>query len=1011
MSNDLTIHKLWMQNFMSYGNKITTVNLDGKGMTLIRGVNLDDTVNGIGANGVGKFQHIDSLVKTPSSWIRMGDIKPGQLLQMPDGSVSNVIKIFPQGKQPLYRVTFADGRSTLAGGPHLWSVFSHRWGKSGTRGTKTITTDELSKYIDESNDRDNKPWYNVFVPTVTHPSLPDKQLPINPYLLGVLLGDGSMSSGSVMLTSADPSLISECDVILSDYHQTLKQCNLKTNNSYDWTIANIDSYKYVRHSGSIKTKLQELNLFGCVSSTKFIPSSYMEGTSKQQKLDILSGLLDTDGTVNKTKNVSYCSVSKQLAEDVQYLVRSLGGQATITTRSPFCTNDNGEKIMGQLTYNVSIKYADPRNLFRLERKKERLSEGRTQYSNQGLRVVSIDQVENGECQCIMVDHPDHLYITDNFVVTHNTTIINALVYSFYGESMGDSKVDELINDVNKKKCIVGVEFSIGKNRYSITRYRKMKAGAEGTYTNIFMNDDIDKDSSDKSRKNLAKATLPETNKMTIDLVGMPKELFIRLVVFDADEQSFFKMKAGDQREVMEHLFHLTILSEKADVFRNDQRGTKKEIEIQENSISFLEKQLSDYKTQTESAKKRVVQWERDKKIDLVDSKQDLEELDGVDIEYEKTLFDSVEQAKKDIAELNTKIAAIRLKSSDSKAEVDQSDNDIRLLKSKRATGESKVTRLRRTVEKLEKEVSTLESNKCPECLQALPDADGKIDERKSKIEEAEGEITSAALEHDTINDDIEKCNHTRDTAQDNYDSIIAGVKSLLEEISDIESDTEKPSITTREKLNKIESQREAAKLKIVNLESSENPHVDAFTELDEKEIDDVDYTEMNDLKKLLDHQKFLLKLLTDKKSYIRQRLVNKRLPHLNERLTVYLKQLGLPYQVEFQSDLTAKIIRRGKTKSFSNLSHGQRARVNFALSFAFRDVMERINRRVNVCMLDEVLDKALCDVGANAAITMISDKCKSDKLSIFVITHKKEIANRFDKVMTVTMERGFSKIK
>jgi len=594
--------------------------------------------------------------------------------------------------------------------------------------------------------------------------------------------------------------------------------------------------------------------------------------------------------------------------------------------------------------------------------------------------------------------------------TGKSTIINALVYAFYGEALGDSKVDELINDVNKKRCIVGVRFSIGKTEYSITRYRKMKSGAEGTYTNIFMNEDVGKDDNDKSRKNLAKATLLETNKLTRDLVGMPKELFIRLVVFDADELPFLKMKAGDQREVMEHLFQLTILSEKADVFREDQRGTKKEIDIQESTISVLEKQVENYEIQILTAKKRMVQWEQTRESTLNNYDLDLKDLDDVDIDHERKLFDAVEQAEKAIVELNTKIAAIKLKASDSKHAIDQADNDVTLLKSKHNTKESKISRLKRNITRLQAEIDTLASNKCPECLQPLPDVDVKIAERQSLLVDDQSMIDALIVKNEDINENITQCISHRDQAQTTYDNIIAGVSSLLDEIKTIECDKVTPSVRSRDILNKIESKKDAAKLKISELQNAENPHIEAFNELNEKDIDVVDYDEINHLKKLLDHQKFLLKLLTDKKSYIRQRLVNKRLPYLNERLTTYLNQLGLPYQVEFQSDLTAKILRRGRTKSFSNLSHGQRARVNFALSFAFRDVMERVHRKINICILDEVLDKALCAVGANAAVNMISEKCKRDNLNIFTITHKTEIANRFDQVMTVTMKQGFSEI-
>lgn len=592
-----------------------------------------------------------------------------------------------------------------------------------------------------------------------------------------------------------------------------------------------------------------------------------------------------------------------------------------------------------------------------------------------------------------------------------STLINAIVYAFYGESIGDSKVDDLINDINKNKCVVGIEFSIGNDRYVIERFRKMKAGPEGTYTNIYKNDDVDKDPNDPSRVNLAKATLPETNKFTQELIGMPKDLFIRLVVFDADEVSFFKLGAASQREVMENLFQITVLSEKAEFFREEQKEVKKAIEIQENNIQFLEKKAEEHLEQVANAKRRVVNWERKKVDELKELEDDLQQASSIDVDEQRNIFkhnDEIEkqheELEKDKSKLSLQISELTSSFNDIKHQISHIENDI-------SAKEKTQERNNKKIDRIEADLEHLDVNKCPECLQSMPDAAEKIAARKVEYKQLFDANNTIIEEIDSLNEQIKPLAEKADSIAVQIKDLKQQRADLTQQMDELLSNIKVPAVKNLEQLEKIQGKIASIKQQIEALSNSENPHIEAYEELENKSVDEIDYTELNDLKKLLDHQKFMLKLLTDKKSFLRQRLINKRLPYLNERLTHYLTMLGLPYQVEFQSDLTANIKRRGKTKSFSNLSHGQKARVNFALSFAFRDVMERVSRKVNVCLLDEVLDKALCDVGANAAITMIHEKCKQDKLSIFVITHKKEIANRFHNIMTVTMEKGFSRIE
>ena len=195
-----------------------------------------------------------------------------------------------------------------------------------------------------------------------------------------------------------------------------------------------------------------------------------------------------------------------------------------------------------------------------------------------------------------------------------------------------------------------------------------------------------------------------------------------------------------------------------------------------------------------------------------------------------------------------------------------------------------------------------------------------------------------------------------------------------------------------------------------NLKTAKNPFIEPLEELQDFELDPIDLETINELTELSTHQKFLWKLLTKKDSFVRKALLNKNIPFLNSRLTHYLKDLGLPHNVEFTHEMTAQISQFGRTMDFGNLSNGQRARVNLALAFAFRDVLENIHGRINVCMLDEFLDVGLDAVGQQAAARMLKRKSRDENISLYIISHIADFESVFDQRIIVQLSKGFSYI-
>lgn len=935
---------LSIKNFLSYGNVPTVIQLDRPGSTLILGEDLDNTESGTGANGVGKAQPLYSKIKTPNGWTTMGEISIGDSVSTPDGNYASVVGVFPQGLRPTYRITFADGRTADADEEHLWSVFSHRWGKQHERGNKLLTTKELKEFVDVSNQK-QKAWYNIFVPTITTPSVEDKEVPIDPYLLGALLGDGCLSTPQFRFSSMDSGIINSVNEILERYDSRLT----KDSSPADWRI----------NKGILNERIGAMGLQGAKSHTKFIPSMYKEGTSVQQKLDLLAGLMDTNGTVSKTKNVSFCSVSKQLALDVQYLIRSLGGKATISKRAPAYTDTEGNKSQGRVAYNVSIQYKHPAELFRLERKKSRLSNSEMQYAKAGLRVVSVEKISDQECQCIMIDHPDHLYITDNFVVTHNTVLINAIAYAVYGKPISNISLDNLVNNINKKKMEVIVEFEMNNKIYRVRRVRKEKAYAAGNYVQLFIRnvgEELDETEHDKTPDSVG-----NTNKLLESIIGLPYELFVRIVVFSATHVPFLDLPVrhptqANQTDIIEELFDLKTLSEKAVALKDEIKLMEGRLETKMIRVDALKKEHARHQKMLEAAENRVVNWAAQNKQDIDAIVAKLEKIESVDIEGQRELHQQLAVIDQT---LNNKL-------------IEQRDVERKIKKHGRIRKEKNT------------ELEHLREAKCPYCLQQYAGANAKIAECEEAVEEAEAHIELLSVDLDTIDTQIEQL--TKEHKEIKNQIVVQDLDELLD----------------------IRSKSAHYQEKLEEMKHAVNPHLESLQDQQSQKLDEIDMEEINELNTTIEHQKFLLKLLTRKDSFVRKALLNKNIPFLNARLQHYLSQLQLPHTVEFTHEMTASISQFGRPMDFGNLSNGQRARVNLALSFAFRDVLQSMHERINVCMLDEVLDVGLDAVGVQNAARMLKRKAREEKLSLYVISHRDEIDSAFDRKMVVQMSKGFS---
>lgn len=363
-----------------------------------------------GKVGGGKAQPLSATVHTPFGPKKMGDVKVGDQVSNPDGSVARVIAVSPQGVKPIFKITMEDGGATRATGDHLWLhhlaekvLKADRryapFGEADRVNGRVATTDGLRAMMDKPTP--DRPLLPLASPVRFTRSFRHDPRKVDPYLLGVLLGDGCRSEDGVRFSNIDENLIEDVGRIAG--HGV-------TGGGGNWRVS---------EPGELRKALQALALYGLYSYEKFIPECYLY-SPVEMRWPLLQGLMDTDGTVDEDGRTSYCTTSPRLAKDVQWLVRSLGGRATISEKEPFYRDEDGEKVPCRTAYNLYIQIRNKADLFRLARKKERCTPYQGGRCEPHSRIVSIEPDGEEEAQCITVDHPNGLYLTDDFIVTHNS---------------------------------------------------------------------------------------------------------------------------------------------------------------------------------------------------------------------------------------------------------------------------------------------------------------------------------------------------------------------------------------------------------------------------------------------------------------------------------------------------------------------------------------------------------------------------------------------------------------
>ncbi len=531
--------------------------------------------------------------------------------------------------------------------------------------------------------------------------------------------------------------------------------------------------------------------------------------------------------------------------------------------------------------------------------------------------------------------------------TGKTTIINALSYALFGVALTNIRRDNLVNKTNNKAMLVTLAFEKDNTEYHIERGRKPN-------TLKFKINGQDQEISDESQGDSRK-TQEDIN----SLLGMSHEMFKHIVALNTYTEPFLALKNNDQRAIIEQLLGITILSEKADLLRE-------KIKITRDDITEENARIQAVKTSNEKITESIGNLQSRKKAWIATNKSErdklnkaIKELEQVDIEAELEAHEKLSSW----TELNTHLTN---------------------LTKERATVERALEQADKNVHKLGKELDDLESAKCYACGQELHD--DKLEEMKDKMQKDYGDAHTYMIE-----------------IAEKYDK----VKTKIDEIGDLDArpdtfyDTAKEAYEHRSNVDNL-------KKLLTSKEEELDPYTEQIDDLQSTAIQEISWDKINELNSYKDHQEFLYKLLTNKDSFIRKKIIEQNLAYLNNRLTHYLDKIGLPHSVMFKNDLSVEITQLGQDLDFDNLSRGERNRLILGMSWSFRDVWESLYQHINLLFIDELIDSGMDSAGVESSLSVLKKMGRERNKNIYLISHKDELIGRVNNVLKVIKENGFT---
>lgn len=913
MQNGLQIDSLIFKNFMSVGNVAQTVTFDNGNMRIITGEDLGSPT--LKRSGIGKAQPLYAKVRVKNGWEKIGNIGIGDTVMTPKGTETIVTGVYPQGIKDVYTITLDDGRKVKACKEHLWKVFTinNNW--------HIVNTETLIEYLNHD--------VKVSLPLISDDCDEDAKLPFHPYFLSLCLIAGEITdSGFINLKVFDEEIEHTLQYVLTTPNITL------VNNQHNTS----------QHSGIVV--FDEDNTVGSLVEA-FINQNHLidfmvNECSWLQRKEYLRAILDVYGHENDDGDISciFSEDESKLRQLTQKLVWSLGGTAK---SKKIVVSDELFNIVSES--HVTIKFKQANTFFSVLSKKVF-----PDYPSLMLNIKDIKLTSKDECVCISILSDDKLYVTDNYVVTHNTTVPNALSYALFNKPVAKIKTSLLPNTTNKKGMFVRVDFRKDNQKYYIERGIK-----PDIFKFVKIVDGVEKEQND------TQGTKADTQLEIERLVGMSHDLFTMIVTINTINDCFMKKPLSKQRDIIEEILNISELTHKAKLLSDYRiKETKLEIEKEKVRLETLQTMKVRAEQQLTQAKRQYEQWDISYQRKMNELKEKLEKFQRINIDDEINAH-----------ETNTLIReATRIKQ-EKQREIDSTNQLV-------TQGTKRLTEINRMLE-------SFSTNKCPTCKQDITNDSHK--EHESKL------ISEAQEYFQLLDAGQQKVNQLHEEITP-YKQIEPLQQTVYSNVND--------AYNHQHTVNTIIDS-------ITSLEKEVNPHeetVDGANKmLDDSEID---YTKLEYLEKQHKHQLFLQKMLTGRDSFIRKRIIDISLPVLNQNIERYLRSTNIRHEMKFQSDLTLEIFKAGNEYDFEQLSRGEQNWAIIALNMAMRDLYEDLSGTVNLIFVDELIDFGV-DLGQSIdAFNILKEMTRERDKSVALITHREELFEKADDILYTLMENDFT---
>ena len=495
--------------------------------------------------------------------------------------------------------------------------------------------------------------------------------------------------------------------------------------------------------------------------------------------------------------------------------------------------------------------------------------------------------------------------------------------------------------------LVSLDFVVNGQEYKIERGRKPNV------LRFYVNNEAQVSTDE------AQGDSRETQDAIERIMNMSHDMFKHVLALNTYTEPFLSLKANDQRNIIEQLLGITLLSERADAIKELNRQTKDSISQEEFRIRAVQEANKRIEEQIQSLEKRRNLWLNKQQEDCKGFEQAITDLEHIDIDAEIQSHRDLETfyiKKKAIDETNRYIQQIAA-------------DDIKLEKQRK---------------QLKKDLDEITEHRCFACGTEIHD--DSLDTVKTEREKSLQEIALQLLTNDT-----QRLEHLATLT-------ILGTLGIAPTVF---YDTLEDALNHRNTLSTLRTSLETR-------QQETDPYTEQIADMQGQALQVVSYDTLNDLTRLHEHQDFLLKLLTSKDSFVRKKIIDQNLSYLNVRLTHYLDRIGLPHTVKFQNDLTVSIEELGRELDFDNLSRGERNRLILSMSWAFRDVWESLYHPINLLFIDELIDNGLDTQGVENALALLKKMSRERHKSIWLVSHRDELAGRVENILKVIKENGFT---